>query len=127
MRHVNRNAAAVRTTLLSWQEALAIVERCDAKGVPIPFAIAFCTADEEKGTGGEVIRYDAAVWHVKGGRVNRTAEFERVGTKANPSARSAATPVRRSGWTRNIRGIDSDQIRRIHLHLILEINGQPVR
>ncbi len=96
-----------------------MIETCNAKGVPIPFAIAFCTADESKGTGGEIIRYEKAVWHVKGGRVHRSATHERVGT--------ATSAERSHRWIKRIRGVDSDQIRNVFLHLILEINGQPVR
>ncbi|GAB2571805.1 hypothetical protein [Spirosoma areae] len=121
MRHVNRNSVPRATALLSWQEALAILEGCDERGVPIPFAIAFCTCDESRHTGGEIIRYDKAVWHVAGGRVQKTESFERVGGKP------VRTKTPKSNWTRLIRGFDTDQPRQIHLHLILEINGQPVR
>lgn len=120
MSHVNRNAATRPTTLLSWQEALVIIESCDERGVPIPFAIAFCTADEDEGTGGEILRYEKAVWHVKGGRVQNSDAFERVGSK-----QPKRSP--KSNWTRLIRGLDSDQLRKLHVHLITKINGQPVR
>ncbi|UHG93440.1 hypothetical protein [Spirosoma oryzicola] len=121
MSHVNRKSATRPTTLLSWQEALAIIESCDARGVPIPFAIAFCTADEDKGTGGEIIRYEKAVWHVNGGRVTKTEQFEQVGPKKK------AKRTLKAKWTRLIRAVGSDQLRKIHLHLILEVNGQSVR
>lgn len=125
MGHVNRNAATQSpTTLLSWQEALTILECCDERGVPIPFAIAFCTCDESRSTGGQIIRYDKAVWHVRGGRVSKSQTFERVGGKPEKPK-----PVRSnaSRWTRLIRGFDTNQPRQLHLHLILEINGHPVR
>lgn len=123
MRHVNRNTANDQSTtiILSRQEAVAILESCDERGVPKPFAIAFCTADEAKGTGGEFIRYERAVWHVKGGRVRKNSSFERI----RPSKKKAKRT--RSPWSRLIRGVDSDQLRKLHVFLILEINGQPVR
>jgi len=123
MSHVNRNTATVRSTILSWQEALAIIEQCDARGVPIPFAIAFCTCDESKNTGGEIIRYPRAVWYVKGNRVQQSADHQHVSATGKAPARQSAT----ARWVKRIRGVDSDQIRNVHLHLILEINGQSVR
>ncbi len=106
--------------MLSFKEAVAILETCSAKGVPIPFAISFCTADESRGTGGEIVHYEQAIWHVTGNRV-----------RADESAKATAAP--RPGrsanqrWIRRIRAIDSDQIRQVHVHLILTINGMPVR
>lgn len=121
MGHVNRNSDHRAPALLSWQEALAIIESCDERGVPKPFAIAFCSCDESRGTGGEIIRYPKAIWHVKGGRVEKTETFERISGK--PVRKKTA----RSNWTRLIRGFDTNQPRQVHLHLITEINGQPVR
>lgn len=119
MGHVNRNSDPRAAALISWQEALTILENCDAKGVPIPFAIAFSTCDEGAGTGGEIIRYEKAIWHVKGGRVNQSDSHERVGSKPAKSVKQ--------NWVRKIRGLDTDQIRNVHIHLITEINGHPVR
>jgi hypothetical protein len=124
-RHVNRNAAnqLPATTLLSWQEALAIIEQCDARGIPIPFSVAFCTCDESKGTGGEIIRYQKAVWYVAGGRVKQTADFQKVGAVVSFQKKRSA----KSNWMKRLMGFGTNEIRQVHIHLILEINGQPVR
>ncbi len=115
------HSTATQARLISWQEAVAILEACDEKGVPIPFSITFCTANESKATGGEVITYNRAIWHVKDGRVRRSADIEATG-------RRGADQVQLSrGWSRNIRAVDSDQIRRLDIHLILVINGHAVR
>ena len=105
--------------MLSWKEALAILETRDLKGLPVPFALSFCTADEGRGTGGEIIHYDRAIWHVTSGRV-------RVDTPAKQAPNGNARS-KNERWTRRIRAVDSDQIRQVHLHLILSINGQAVR
>lgn len=98
---------------------MAILEDCDEKGFPKPFSISFCTANESAGTGGEIIKYERAIWHVKGGRVRRSAGFERtVGARGEEAV---------SHFTRNIRAVDSDQIRRLDIHLIMVINGHAVR
>jgi hypothetical protein len=106
---------------LSWKEALAILETTDAKGVPTPFAIEFCTADEQRGTGGEIIRYHRAVWHVTGGRIPLRE------TPAATASTTGPARTRNSQWLRRIRAVDTDEIRSLHLHLILSINHQPVR
>lgn len=100
-----------------------MIENCDAKGVPVPFAIAFCTADESAGTGGEIIRYERAVWYVKGGRVRQSADHEQVGVKIT-SGRPQTSAGR---WTKKIRSVHNVEIRNVFLHLILEINGRSVR
>lgn len=125
MRHVNRNSVpSAPARLLSRQEALAIIKQGDERGVPKPFAVAFCSCDEGAGSGGEIIRYEKAIWHVKGGRVEQNDSFERVNAMAAKPKRSK-TP--KSNWSLRIRGLDTDQIRQLHLDLILELNGQPVR
>lgn len=109
--------------MLSRQDALALIERCDAKGVPTPFAITFCTADEGRDTGGEIVTLDRAIWHVPGNRVRRSGQFQKGGDC--PPADEVRSE--RSRWTRKIRAVDSDQVRQVHLDLILTLNGQPIR
>lgn len=103
-------------TLISWQQLLEIVKKTDVRGVPVPFSITFCTADQTKGTGGEIIQYQKAVWNVAGGKITAP---QKVMSERNPNHDRHATI--------NIRGLDSDQIRKVHLHLILTINGYSVR
>lgn len=105
------------TKLISYGEALSILETCDEKGVPQPCSLTFCTADRERGTGGEIISYEKAIWHVKNGR--------KPDEPAPVDGRKTG-PVRKS-WTRNIRAFGSDQIRKLHIHLLLTINGFDVR
>lgn len=116
--HVTAN----RPQPLSWSEAIQILEATDAKGVPIPFAIAFCTADEERRTGGEIVRYERAVWHLEGGKLTRKAQLERAGATG-----SGREPSEKDRWYRKVRAVDSDQVRRVFVHLILSINHRPVR
>lgn len=108
--------------LLSWKDALNILEATDAKGIPIPFAITFCTADEARKTGGEIVTYDRAIWHVAGGRVRLRPRAKEAQPKR---ARHQVSP--NSRWLRLVRAVDSVQVRRVHVHLILSINKQPVR
>lgn len=112
-----------RNHVISWQEAIAIMEDTDAKGVPRPFSIMFCTADESRQTGGDIIRYEQAVWHINGGRI-KTATTE---PKAAKPGKKGKSPNHNANWTRNIRALNADQIRKLHIHLILEINNLIVR
>lgn len=111
--------------VINWQEALEILQDCDAKGVPKPFSITFSTGDESAGTGGEIITYERAVWHVKGGRLKPYADRE--ATPPTDRVTKGKNPHHGQHWTRNIRGIESNQIRKLHIHLILLINGMSVR
>jgi hypothetical protein len=107
------------TKLISLTQALAILESCDENGVPVPFEIEFCTADQERGTGGEIIRYERAIWHIKNGYKKATPE--------PVDKRKTGPTAKKFHWTRNIRAVDSDQIRKLNAHLILSINGLSVR
>ncbi|MGJ1295534.1 hypothetical protein ACR777_15110 [Sphingobacterium spiritivorum] len=72
----------------------------------IPFSITFVTADLKKGTGGQKITYDQAVF--VGGPSNKT---------------SGRNPNHYGNMTRNIRHKNSDRITTIHPHLVLKFNG----
>ena len=105
--------------ILSWQQTLETIQQTDPKGVPVPFSVVFVTANLATGEGGEIIHYDRAVWHVSGGRVRPDH-----GQKATQPAKN---PNHAEHATLNIRGLDSEQIRKVHLHLILTINSFSVR
>ena len=105
------------TKLISFSEAIAILETCDENGVPVPFSIEFCKADRERGSAGEIIRYEKAIWHIKNGRkssVDAPVDKRKTGPKPK-------------NWIRKIRGFDTDQIRNVNVQLILTINGLSVR
>ncbi|WP_234733236.1 hypothetical protein [Tellurirhabdus bombi] len=104
--------------MLSWKEAVAIIETTDHRGVPKPFSITFCTADQNRGTGGEIIRYARAVWYVPGGRVKKLSD--------QPASERDPVDAPRN-FHRNIQAVDSNQPRKLHLHLILAINGHDIR
>lgn len=76
----------------------------------IPFSITFVTADLNKGTGGEKITYDSAVF--VGGPSKRNDK------KRNPN--------HYDNMTRNIRHAKSDRITTIHPHLVIRFNGMSV-
>jgi hypothetical protein len=118
------HSTETQARLISWQEAVAILEACDEKGVPVPFSIRFCTADESKATGGEIITYERAIWHVKNGRVQRSPGFKRAEPRQAEPRQATDAPI---NFMRRIRAVDSDQIRAVYIHLIMVINGHPVR
>lgn len=75
----------------------------------IPFSITFVTADQKKGTGGQKITFDEAVF--VGGPSRKDS-----GRNANHY----------ENYTRNIRHKNSDRITKIHLLLVLKFNGLTV-
>ena len=79
-------------------------------GQLIPFSIVFVTADLKKGTGGDRITFDSAVF--VGGPTKRTDK------KRNPN--------HYNNMTRNIRHVNSDRITTIHPHLVIRFNGMGI-
>jgi len=102
--------------MLKLREATQIMQRVLASGRPKPFSIKFVTADVNRGTGGEVIFYERAVLSrlSKLGRPGKTAKM-RPGIQYHDKNR-----------TRNICALGSSEVRKLHIDLILELNGQAV-
>lgn len=75
----------------------------------IPFSIEFVTCDRKKGKGGQIIRFDHAIF---------------VGGPSR--AAKERNPNHYHNHTRNIRHRDGDRIVTIHPHLVLKFNGMEV-
>lgn len=75
----------------------------------IPFSIEFVTCDRKKAKGGQIIRFDHAIF---------------VGGPSRAS--KERNPNHYHNHTRNIRHRDSDRIVTIHSHLVLKFNGMEV-
>ena len=106
-------------SLLTWREALTEMTQKDKYGQPVPFSLVFITANQTRQTGGESITFARAVL------CRRGDDHDDAISKA--PARSAPAGPRKPDWMYKVRNLDSNQIRQVHLHLILYINGHPVR
>lgn len=88
------------------------MEATSKGGEYLPFSVAFVTADRKRGTGGEIIRYPEAI-------------LARSRRKAKAAA-SAPSRARLFNRERNITAPGSGQIRKVHIDLIIEFNGEAV-
>lgn len=80
---------------------------------PAAFRIVFCTADKSRGSGGKRIVFDKAVLTAK----RRTSAV--ASTDGKKRSREKRYPIL-------VKNLTSDEIRRVHVQLIEEINGHIV-
>lgn len=88
------------------------MERTTRRGEYVPFSLAYVTADRKRGTGGDIIRYEEAI-------------LARRPRKSRSAARTASR-ARLFNRERNITAPGSGQIRKVHIDLIIEFNGEAV-
>lgn len=93
----------------------------DRDGQPLPFSIEFVTCDDERGTGGELIRVEHAV--VKHVQMQRQKEV--LQEKAGANFPRVFTPVFKKQY-KNIRICGTNNKRKVHLRLITEFNNEEV-
>lgn len=101
--------------MIKMKEALRIMERTNARGLPLPFSVVFCTADLSRNTGGEIIEIPKAVLSRK---LKKPSSYSGVNSKNQPS--------HHRNRTRNIQQLNTSEIRKLHIDLILFINGEAV-
>ena len=103
-------------------EVLVKMDELDNKGHPIPFSIKFVTANRKTGTGGEVIEIDKCVKCVgKKGDGTPIIDTRKLGQPVAPTK----DPHHWANSTRNLL-LPNNQIRKIHIRLIIEFNGYKV-
>lgn len=90
---------------VSLDEAKKIMSKTDIHGIPVPFEITACTFDIARKTGGEKVTYSNAVLCPGAGDKKR---------------------YNHANGVRNIKLLDSNEIRSINPLLIIMINGQKV-
>ncbi len=102
--------------MLKLKQALQILEKVNARGLPIPCSIVFCTADTSRGTGGEIITMDKVI----------LSRHRKKSIKGYRGVHSAKQPSHNRNRTRNIMQVGTTEIRKIHIDLILFINEEAV-
>lgn len=93
-------------------EAIEIMNASVTGNKPRAFAISFCTADRNRGTGGERIVFDRAVL------------TKPMGMGKKPTSQNTSTNERR--YPINLKNLTSSEIRKVNIDLIEEINGHPI-
>jgi len=98
--------------MMSRKDALKVFNRLNRKGRPIPFLVSFVTANRQTKKAGKIITLKRAVRlrHIKG--VAKT--FRKTGHK-NLSASRKMTTI-------NLYDLDTEQIYKVHLPLIISVN-----
>jgi hypothetical protein len=99
------------------------MEAQDGEGYSIPFSLKIVTYDEQKQTGGDLIEFESAEIC----RSGKTSRRDRFNSEAVAKAEQIRkNPNHRDNLTRNIRLLPSGNIRKIHIHHILRLNGERV-
>lgn len=94
-------------------EAMKIMDESTKAVNPKAFKLVFCTGDLRRGTGGERIVFDRAVLTV----ARKVSAVHAKGQ--NRSTREKRYPI-------NVKNITSQEIRKVNIDLIEELNGHPV-
>lgn len=92
------------------------MRKVDKNGNPIPFDITWCTCDVARKTGGELIRLNKA--YLSGAEIKRATDLEK-------SQKASKRQNHFGNATRNIKNALGD-LKKVHIYLILELNGKTV-
>jgi hypothetical protein len=106
--------------IIHLSDALNLMEVVADNNKPIPFQIKWVTHSKTTGTGGKVLEFDQAikVMGVKNGKMINAVRKTAIALGKNPN--------HYKNQTRNISYLNSNQIRKIHIRLILEFNHKKV-
>ncbi|MBC6698080.1 hypothetical protein [Hymenobacter sp. BT190] len=105
--------------VIQLKEALAQMEARDERRRPVPFSVEFCTCDENREEGGEIIRLDNVVL-----ARNTAPAAKRAPRSAEPTATRQANEWAQG--TRNFYLLDNQQIRKAAIRLIIGFNNMDV-
>lgn len=99
-------------------QALDMMKNRDHRGNAVPFSITFCTADEGKGTGGEIIHLEKAVL----GRLLKSApQADKIQeTKAEKAPQTHANSVKK------IFDLKAERYYNVHIRLMWTFNNQEI-
>lgn len=104
--------------IIQLSEALRKMERVDHKGNPTIFSVTVVTADVLKKTGGEIRTYTNCILAKYAKHVPRALRGAPTGDAKNPDHWKNST--------RNILLLDTNEIRKIHIRLIIAFDNQTV-
>lgn len=102
------------------RDACELMKAMDGRKRPQPFSISYVTCDLEKGTGGELITYEMATLsnlNFGGSKDYTAAEYDKLQRR---------NPRHWYNGTRNIKPLGGQDIRKLHIWLIMEFNGMAV-
>jgi hypothetical protein len=103
---------------ISFNDFIVLLNKYDEKNDAIPFSLKFITADKKRNIGGEIIEIEKAIKCV-GKKDNKIIYC----TSVKDLTLNKKNPHHKENKTMNIYILGSQQIRKIHPRLCLEING----
>jgi hypothetical protein len=119
---------------VSYVELRTIIERLNARNVPVPFSLVVCTANRAKNTGGEFLKIDAAVKHSNLRRKARTIPIKHH--QANQNLLGIKDPQHWKNQTTNLAILARNELSqklewtgqqvKIHFRSIIFINAKRV-
>lgn len=98
--------------------ALDQMKNTDHRRKPVPFSLTFCTADEGKGTGGEIITLRKAVL----GKLLKTAPL----ADKIRDTKSDQLPEKKANATKKIFDLEAERYYTVHIRLMWQFNGQEI-
>jgi len=102
------------------KEACEMMKAVDGRKRPIPFSVTFVSLNQERGNGGELIHWE----HCTLSNVNATGSREYDVEHFDKKKRT--NPRHWMNNTRNVKPLASQDIRKLHIWLMLEFNGAEV-
>jgi hypothetical protein len=99
-------------------KALDTMTQRDHRSKPVPFSLVFSTADEGKGTGGEIITIRKAVL----GKLLKSAP---LADKIRDTKRDQA-PEKKANASKKIFDLEAERYYTVHIRLMWQFNGQEI-
>jgi hypothetical protein len=99
-------------------QALDSMKSRNHRGTAVPFSITFCTADEGKKTGGEIITIEKAVLGILLKNASHADKMRE--SQANKSA------PKRSNSVKKIFDLQAERYYTVHIRLMWEFNNQEI-
>lgn len=104
---------------MSFYEAIRVIDRVDKDGNPFPFDIVFRTLNRNSKTGGRLVEYKKVV---KSTSTKKVTTKHSLLTAIQQSANTNKNPNHFTNRTRNLM-LQNGDIKKIHIRLIVSING----
>lgn len=99
-------------------QALDTMKNRDHRGKPVPFSLTFCTADEGKATGGEIITLRKAVL----GKLLKTApQADKI-----RDTLASRSPEKNANASKKIFDLEAERYYTVHIRLMWLFNGQEI-
>jgi hypothetical protein len=113
--------------MIALADALNIMEKKNDQGEPEPFSLRCVTYNEQLQTGGEFLEIEKGVLNDSRESIIEASPLQKLNADIHQrEERLKKNPHHSENFTRNIRILPGNNIRKIHALLITEFNGEKV-